>query len=240
MNASLLGLAESGKLPDKVYAGVVESILRGEYRADGKLPTETELATRFNVSRPTVREALSRLRSDGIVESRRGAGSYVVKLPATTAAWLTPIESVADIERYYAFRQCVEAGAAAVAAEQRSADDLEAIRAAYDALHAALDAGDGADVEEDVRFHLAVARASHNQFFVATLETSVGPIRQCMELARNLSDRKSEDRRREVQREHQAIVEAIARRSPHDAAEAMRAHVFNAKRRIFEGAQVRP
>lgn len=238
MNEPLLGLADSGKLPDKVYAGVVEAILRGDYRADGKLPTETELAARFNVSRPTVREALSRLRSDGIVESRRGAGSYVVKLPATVPAQLTPIESVADIERYYAFRQCVEAGAAAAAAEQRDASDLEAIRAAYDALHAALDAG-GPDVEEDVRFHLAVARASHNQFFVATLETSVGPIRQVMELARNLADQKSRDRRREVQREHQAIVDAIARRSPQDAAEAMRVHVFNARRRIFEGAQVR-
>jgi len=238
MNAPLLGIPDSVKLPDRVYAGVVEAILRGDYRADGKLPTETALATRFSVSRPTVREALSRLRSDGIVESRRGAGSYVVRLPASPVARLTPIESVADIERYYAFRQCVESGAAAAAAEQRDAADLDAIRAAYDALDAALEAG-GTDVDEDVRFHLAVANASHNQFFVATLETSVGPIRQCMELARNLADRKSEDRRREVQREHQAVVDAIARRAPQDAAEAMRVHIFNARRRIFEGTQVR-
>ena len=67
MSASILVAPGTVKLPDKIYASVVEAILRGDFQADGKLPTETALASRFSVSRPTVREALSRLRSDGIV-----------------------------------------------------------------------------------------------------------------------------------------------------------------------------
>lgn len=227
------------KLPDKIYASVVEAILRGDFQNDGKLPTEAALASRFNVSRPTVREALSRLRSDGIVESRRGAGSFVVRLPAPPAARFTPIESLADIERYYAFRMCVEAGAASGAAEWRNAADLEAIGASFDALTAAHDA-QRPDIDEDVRFHFAIARASHNPFFVATIEGSIGPIRQCMELARSVASGKSVERMREVQDEHAAIVDAIHRRSAADAAEAMRLHIVNAKRRIFEGTQLRP
>jgi DNA-binding FadR family transcriptional regulator len=70
---------------------------------------------------------------------------------------------------------------------------------------------------------------------VSTIETSVAPIRQFMELARSLTDKKSVERVRIVQAEHQAIVDAIARRSPEDAAAAVRVHVLNAKRRIFEG-----
>ena len=235
MNAvsPLLQSPGTGSLPDRIYASVVEAILRGDYAASGKLPTEGELCASFGVSRPTVREALSRLRSDGIIDSRRGAGSYVIRAPGTPATAATPIKSYADIERYYAFRSWVEAGAAAGAAENRDAAELETLRAAFDALNESMLAGDsGAD--QDVEFHLAIARASHNPFFVTTIETSVAPIRQIMELARHVTDKKSAERVQVTQAEHRAIIDAIDRRAPADAAEATRVHVLNAKRRIFE------
>lgn len=234
MNEPLLQNSGAGSLPDRIYAHVVEAILRGDFAPSGKLPTEGELASGFGVSRPTVREALSRLRSDGVIDSRRGAGSYVIRSPgAPIISVAPPIKSLADIERYYAFRSCVEAGAAAGAAEFRDATDLDALRAAFDALNVAMEGG-GAGVEEDLRLHLAIARASHNPFFVAAIETSVAPVRQFMELARNLTEKKSPERVRTTQAEHQQIIDAIARRSATDAAEAIRTHVVNAKRRLFE------
>lgn len=237
MNLPLLQLETGSSLPDRIYASVVESILRGDYAANGKLPTEGLLAERFAVSRPTVREALARLRADGVIESRRGSGSHIVRRPGTPVTTTTPIRSLADIERYYDFRACVEAGAAAGAAEYRDEQDLRQIEQAFEALGSAMD-GAGSGIDEDVRFHLAIARASHNPFFVASIETSVAPIRQYMELARNVSDKRSPERVRAVQAEHQAIVEAITRRQPDQAREAIRAHVWSAKRRIFEGTQV--
>lgn len=237
MNLPLLQLETGSSLPDRIYASVVESILRGDYAANGKLPTEGLLAERFAVSRPTVREALARLRADGVIESRRGSGSHIVRRPGTPVTTTTPIRSLADIERYYDFRACVEAGAAAGAAEYRDEQDLRQIEQAFEALGSAME-GAGSGIDEDVRFHLAIARASHNPFFVASIETSVAPIRQYMELARNVSDKRSPERVRAVQAEHQAIVEAITRRQPDQAREAIRAHVWSAKRRIFEGTQV--
>ena len=232
-----LDSAIAGSLPDKVYARIVESILRGDFAPSGKLPTESELAGRFGVSRPTVREALARLRSDGVIESRRGSGSMVVRQPGAPMAAPTPIRSLADIERYYEYRCWVEGGAAASAAEFHDAGDLASIRTEFEALGVAMEGGHSG-IEEDVRFHLAIARASHNPFFVVTIETSVAPIRQFMELARSVSDKKSMERVRTVQAEHLAIVDAIARRSPTAASEATRVHVLNAKRRIFEGTML--
>ena len=237
MNGPLLQNEGAGSLPDRIYARVVEAILRGDFVPSGKLPTEGELASSFGVSRPTVREALSRLRSDGIIDSRRGSGSYVISAPGVPVASATPIKSLADIERYYAFRSCVEAGAAAGAAEFRDASDLETLRAAFDVLNVAMEGGESG-VDEDLRFHLAIARASHNPFFVMTIEASVAPIRQFMERARNVADKKSLERVRTTQAEHLEIIDAIARRSPIDAAEAIRRHVLNAKRRIFESTPV--
>jgi DNA-binding FadR family transcriptional regulator len=233
MSQLLLQNANAGSLPDRIYAGVVEAILRGDYAGTGKLPAEGDIATQFGVSRPTVREALSRLRSDGIIDSRRGAGSYVIRAPSTPVVPATPIKSLADIERYYAFRSCVEAGAAAAAAEYREAADLEALRNACDALNTAMQGG-RPGVEEDMRFHLAIAHASHNPFYVTTIDTSVAPVRQFIELARNATNKKSLQRVHATQAEHEAIIDAIARRSAGDAAEATRVHVLNAKRRIFE------
>ena len=241
MNETLLQNDGAGSLPDRIYARVVEAILRGDFAPHNKLPTEGALSAQFGVSRPTVREALARLRSDGIIDSRRGAGSTVIRAPGAPGMPLvvaTPIKSLADIERYYAFRSCIEMGAAAGAAEFRDADDLEALQLAFEALNTAMEGGESG-TDEDVRFHLAIARASHNPFFVTTIATSVAPIRQFIELARNVTDKKSPTRVRATQAEHQAIVDAIVRRSSGDAAEAIRIHILNAKRRIFESTPLR-
>ena len=238
MNETLLQNDGAGSLPDRIYARVVEAILRGDFAPHNKLPTEEALSAQFGVSRPTVREALARLRSDGIIDSRRGAGSTVIRAPGTPVVVATPVKSLADIERYYAFRSCVEMGAAAGAAEFRDADDLEALQLAFEALNTAMEGGESG-TDEDVRFHLAIARASHNPFFVTTIDTTVAPIRQFIELARNVTDKKSLARVRTTQAEHQAIVDAIVRRSSGDAAEAIRIHILNAKRRIFESTPLR-
>lgn len=227
----------AGPLSERIYTRVLEGILRGDFGAAGKLPTEGELASRFGVSRPTVREALSRLRSDGVVETRRGSGSHVVTSRVDRGTPMPAITSLADVERYYAFRVWVEAGAAAGAAESRDASDLDEIRTRFDELGKSMEAGDPG-IEADIRFHLAIARASHNPFFTTIIETTVAPIRQFMELARSVTDKKSVERVRTVQAEHHAIVDAIIRRSATEAAEAVRVHVTNAKRRIFEGTRL--
>lgn len=236
MSSKSSGTEATGSRASQVYEHVVASILRGDYGPLGKLPTESELARSHGVSRPTVREALSRLRSDGVVDSKRGAGTFVVRKPGAPVAAVEPIRSLADIERYYAFRSCIESGAAAAAAEFRTAADLDTLQAAFAALNAKED-DHLAAVDEDVAFHLAIAHCSHNRFFIVTIETAVAPIRQFMELAHDADDRGRQQRLREARAEHQAIIDAIGQGSPEQAAEAVRDHLRNAKRRIFEATR---
>lgn len=235
MDELVLTATDSTSLSEQVCKLIIGAILRGEFSADQKLPTEADLASRYAVSRTTVREALSRLRSEGIVVSRRGSGSYIQRMPVRGQPVSPQISSIADIEHYYAFRLCVEVGVAEISAQMRTDADIDAIRAAYAALDRTQES-ETSGVEEDLQLHLAIARASHNPFFVPTVEHALGPIRQCMELARNLGQTRNPTRFEQVQAEHLAIIEAIVQRSPTQASIAMRRHIENARRRIFEGA----
>jgi DNA-binding FadR family transcriptional regulator len=237
MNELLIDHQHSHPLSSIIYTKVVERILQGDFAPSGKLPAENELAVQFNVSRSTIREALSRLRADGVIESRRKAGTFVIRNPVSGPLTHVPIKNFGDIEKYYSFRSCIESGAAASAAVNHEDSDIVELEQALTALNAKMQDGDPG-IDEDVIFHLAIAKCSHNSFFVTTIETSVAPIRQFIELVRNIDDKKSPARVLATQKEHRAIVDAIIKRSPNEASEAVIQHISNAKNRIFEGTTV--
>jgi DNA-binding FadR family transcriptional regulator len=213
---------------------IIAAILRGDFAQSRKLPTEVELASQYSASRTTIREALSRLRSEGIVTSRRGSGNFIQRLPSQAAPARPQIASIHDIERYYAFRLCIEAGAAEIASLVRNEADIASLHAARGALQQAQRNGATA-VEEDLALHLAIARASHNPFFISTIEYALSPIRQCMELAQNLGRPHGTVEIATIDDEHDEIVRAIVDGSPARAGEAMRRHIEHARQRIFEG-----
>ena len=102
-------------LVDRVYREILGFVMAGELREGDKLPTEQELAARFAASRPTIREALSRLRADGITSTRRGSGTFVKRRPDPDVPRFTPLETLSDVQRCFDFRIVVESGAAAPA-----------------------------------------------------------------------------------------------------------------------------
>jgi DNA-binding FadR family transcriptional regulator len=222
------------KLSAGIYQRIFELIVAGEFAVNARLPSETDLTQRFGASRPVVREALARLRDDGIVVSRQGSGSYVKRRPDTAVLRFVPVGSIADIQRCFEFRVGLEGAAAALAAERRNDDDLMAIQAAFNALEDCIRDGK-LGVDADERFHLAIAKATHNDYYVS-VQTSLHPhIAVGMNLARNLSLLRTAERLRAVQDEHRAIVDAIAARAADAARTAMQSHIDNARRRMFEG-----
>ncbi|WP_316862105.1 GntR family transcriptional regulator, partial [uncultured Cohaesibacter sp.] len=103
-------------LADTVYEALLSRIVAGTYPENSKLPTEAELAEDLGASRPTVRAAIARLRESGLVASRRGSGSFVLKRPDDSFLQFAPIESIADIQRSYEYRIMLEGEAAYFAA----------------------------------------------------------------------------------------------------------------------------
>ncbi|HEX2137820.1 MAG TPA: FadR/GntR family transcriptional regulator [Microvirga sp.] len=230
--------AGAAKRSSGIYDRIFGLIVSGEFAENARLPSEIELSRRFGASRPVIREALARLRDDGLIVSRQGSGSYVRQRPDTAVLRFVPVGSIADIQRCFEFRVGLEGAAAALAAERREVDDLAAIRDAYEALEACIRTGE-LGVNADARFHESIARATHNHYYVS-VQVSLQPhIAFGMNLTRNLSLLRSEARLRLVQDEHAAILAAIEARDPASARAAMETHIENARRRMFEGAPAR-
>lgn len=153
------------------------AILLGRYRPGDSLPPERALAEFLNVSRTTVRGAISILAEEGLVEVKRGRGGglFVRRISVSDSRMRTLLEANRDrIREVFEFRQTVEGASAALAAQRRTPGDLKEIRKLYDAMEA-MKSPDGmlpTNPEDsahfhslDTEFHLAIARASHNPWF---------------------------------------------------------------------------
>lgn len=230
--------ATEAKRSSAIYHHIVELIVTGEFAVNNRLPSEMELARRFGASRPVVREALARLRDDGIVVSRQGSGSYVKQRPDMAVLHFAPFGSIADIQRCFEYRVGLEGAAAVLAAARWDQDDLAEINAALADLDACIRDG-RVGVDADERFHMAVARATHNSYHVAAQASLQPQIGFGMNLTRNLSLLRTSSRLRLVQDEHYAIVEAIQARNAPRARAAMASHIENARRRMFEGSKAK-
>lgn len=220
------------KLADQLYEQILQRIVSDQLKEDDRLPSETELSRMFSVSRPVVREALSRLRADGLVISRQGSGSYVSRRPPRDFMRLAPIGSVADLLRCYEVRIALESECAGLAAQRRTAKQLETVHQALEDLEQAITSG-AVGTEADIRFHAAIAAACGNAWF-ETLTHSFGRhIENAIMLARKLSLLKDSERLARVQREHVDVFEAIERGDAEAARLAMRRHLDNSRTRIL-------
>jgi DNA-binding FadR family transcriptional regulator len=226
--------AVTGKLSDRVYDHVLGQIIIGICPVNSRLPPETKLAEQLDVSRPVVREALMRLREDGLIASRQGAGSFVIRRPAQSVCEFAPLQSIADIQRCFIFRISIEGEAAALAARDHDGEGLRRINDALTALDRVLEAGT-LGVEEDIAFHRSIAEATGNRFFAETLAALHPQIALGVRLNRNLSLIQPRQRIIGGQEEHRAVFDAIAVRDEAAARAAMRRHIENARRRVFEG-----
>lgn len=223
-------------LSDGVYEEIFAGIVAGEFPERSRLPPEVELCSRFHVSRPVVREALSRLRADGVVVSRRGSGTYVQRRPSSDVLRFTALSSIADMQRCFEYRIGLEGEIAALAAERHNVEALARIDQAMDRLNRAIVQTE-LGVDADFALHLAIADATENGYYQGALASLRDSVAVGMNLARNLSLLKPRQRLEQVQQEHIAIVAAITARDAGKARRLMRQHVSNAKIRVFEGPE---
>ncbi|MXU65169.1 FadR/GntR family transcriptional regulator [Oceanomicrobium pacificus] len=221
-------------LSDQVYEQILRLIVDGQFPEGSKLPPETRLSEDLGVSRPVLRQALKQLRDDGVITSRQGSGSYVQRRPDRAMLSFAPVGSIADVQRTFEFRAVIESDAAALAAERWTDEDMARIDAAMVALETCIREGAlGADADEEL--HLAICAATDNHYFVSARSSMKSQIITGMNLARSLSLTKPVARLELVQAEHRGIVAAIRKRDAEAARHLMKAHVDNARQRVFEG-----
>lgn len=219
-------------LAHRVVAGLKDQILTGELTPGAKLPSESRLIEEYSVSRTVVREAVTLLRAEGLVETFQGRGSYVLGVPEPSG--FTPeqvtIRTSADVLAMVDFRLGLESEAAALAARHHGDHDVLALRSALEEF---TKAGAEGAVEADFAFHRAVARATGNHFY-ADLLASLGPLMILLPRTRlakeySMTDATHVDR---VHREHEAIADAVLAGDGETARAAMRVHLGNTRRRL--------
>lgn len=218
-------------LPDQVADVIASEIRAGRPAAGEKLPTEAALAQRFAVSRTVVREAVSRLKSLGLVDSRQGSGLYVKEAGFPPLHFdASSVVSLQAVLQMVEVRRALETEVAGLAAQRRTAAGAQRIRAAFQALDEAVRAG-GDGVDEDVTFHRAIAEAAGNPFLIGTLEY-LGQFLQGATRVTRANEARRRDFERQVRDEHTGILRAI---ETGDAAAARRAatkHMNHAASRI--------
>lgn len=223
-----------GSLSDVIYRDVLTKIMDDTFPVRSRLPTEAELCKDYAASRPVVRQALLRLREDGLIQTRQGSGSVVLRRPGTEIQEFAPLNSIADIQRCFEFRIALEGEIAGLAAQRRDDTDLARIKAALDKLDEVLETG-AFGVDEDFEFHLAIARAVGNVFFTSALQSLKPQTQFGMNLTRQLSLTSNRERLALIKAEHARIFAAIREQDPAAARDAMREHIANARLRMFEG-----
>jgi GntR family transcriptional regulator, transcriptional repressor for pyruvate dehydrogenase complex len=225
--------SRSRNLAEQVVAYVNEQIASRALKPGDKLPTESSLMTQLGVSRTVVREAISRLQAMLVIETRHGIGSFVLE-PSRKPLDLevVPASTLNDLLSVLELRISLETECAGLAAQRASERDLVNIRAALDALGETKRSG-GDSAAADLEFHVSVARATGNRYFVDIL-TQMGialiPRHRINSAGIAHSDPKAYAEL--VDREHESIFDAIARHDPEGARAAMRMHLSSSRERL--------
>jgi GntR family transcriptional regulator, transcriptional repressor for pyruvate dehydrogenase complex len=232
LRLSLLAIERPSTLVDEVVRTIQAEIAAGNFARSSRLPSEGDLARALAVSRTVVREAISQLRADGVLVSRKGSGVYVSESPEGNVFRLSLLGSSAahDVRHVFELRFWAEAAAAELAAARRTPEDLERLEAALREIDE--QSGDvRAAAASDVSFHRAIAVATHNPYFV-TFVHLLG--RQLFEVRRAAWANTSRFVRgsRPAQREHAALYRAIKAGDPSAARKAAIAHLRGAAGRM--------
>src|SRR5947209_9442828 len=217
----------SGQTIDDVVARVSDLIKSAQLKPGDRLPPERELAKQLGVSRPALRTGLRTLASMGVLKSRQGAGTFVADGPPTLDS--EPLRLLAALHGFsfdhmFETRSILEVGAAGLAAEHATGEQLARLAEEIAEMYAAL-----SDPQEylvhDIRFHRAVAAASGNP----TLATLVEMVSAVLYERRRDTIERAHDFRESLEL-HQQVYRAIRGRQPEDARAALGEHRRRAQR----------
>lgn len=160
------------KVGEQVYQQLKEMLINGEWRPGDKIPSENELADKFNVSRITVRQALQKLGALELIETRRGEGSFVKvvgvgdSMNALIPTMYLGGNSELDIIE---FREIIETGCAGLAAKRATAKDINDLKGIWGRMH---DCKERSDLKgfgaADLDFHFMVAEIARNPLMIKT------------------------------------------------------------------------
>lgn len=215
----------------RVLTALRKEIEDGTYPPSSRLPAEHALAVQLGVSRPVVREAISQLKADGVLTTRKGSGAYVSPNPGGNVFRLPMVDlAEADLKHLFELRFWTEVAAAEMAAIRRTSENLQAMAQAIEQMSSIASDFKAASAA-DVGLHHAIARAAHNPYLASFTDFIGGQLLQTREIAWQNSASFAGGSSA-AQQEHQAIYLAIAAGDAPAAGKAARIHLLRAAGRM--------
>ena len=219
MSAGTKKIKLSEQTAERLYDMIVDE---GRYAPGSKLPYENELSDALQVSRTTLREAISFLVAQGVLEIRRGKGTFVAQTLPTQAMDLTALSSLRSRVRakdLFEMRLIFEPATVAMACQRATDEELRQIQKKADRMERIAAAG-GDWPLADQEFHMALIRASHNEYMrrlYPIINSAVNEILQITENRQQMQDI--------AVRDNQLILEFLLRRDEVGARHAMSIHI---------------
>ncbi|MFH1243356.1 MAG: FadR/GntR family transcriptional regulator [Pseudomonadota bacterium] len=209
----LFSSIKTTKKPDEFYKQLVAIINNGQIKPGEKLPSERELASDLGISRQSIREAIYRAESIGLIEVRQGEGSFVVSsLRETLKSPMTVLleEEAEKIFDFLEIRKLIEGWCAERAATMATAEDLEKLREILGRMEEVVPT-DSKWEKVDTEFHLSIAAATKNVIAMHIMQALKDSFHSYFRL-RRISTR--DDRKGPLLNQHREIYEAISRKDP--------------------------
>jgi GntR family transcriptional repressor for pyruvate dehydrogenase complex len=214
---------QSERLYERIVSQIEQRIETGELKVGDQLPSERELAEQFTVSRTAVREAVKALRQKGLVEIRLGRGTFITNGTTDTIrnslGLLMKFGGKNGSMNLVEVREILEPEIAALAATRITDEYITAMREAVEIMDTALDNVD-VFVEADLDFHLALAEGTQNPFIPILMDSIIDLLRV---QRKRIGLTKGGLQRGQVH--HKKILDAVTRRNPQDARQAMHDHL---------------
>ncbi|MDZ7871578.1 MAG: pyruvate dehydrogenase complex transcriptional repressor PdhR [Rheinheimera sp.] len=230
------------KLSDQIVGQLEQMLLEGSFAPGQKLPTERELAEQFEVSRPSVREALQKLEAKGLVSRKQGGGTFVCD---TLVGGLTdPLfeligrhpESQFDLLE---FRHALEGICAYYAALRGTANDFSQIKQRYDEICLAQQQHDiNAEAAAVGSFYSAVAEASHNVVLLHLVRGLTPLVEQNIRLNLEILQQK-DGIVGQLNSHRQRLMEAVINGEPEQARQASNSHLAFIEEALLEADRER-
>ncbi|WCK54003.1 FadR/GntR family transcriptional regulator [Aneurinibacillus sp. Ricciae_BoGa-3] len=222
------------KTYEEVADYLKEQIISGTYRPGERLPSLRELGETMGVGQSTVREAISSLKTIGLVKIKQGEGTFVTKInPEELLSAFEGIRLVTkrDIYELLEVRKILETGTVRLAAERRSEEELARIERALKEMEEALKLGELGD-KADWNFHYSVADASHNEILKSVMLSMSETMERTLKASRQKLYR-TRTNPEQLYQEHRDIYEAIRLQNSSKAEEAMLYHLLGVEKKML-------
>jgi GntR family transcriptional regulator, transcriptional repressor for pyruvate dehydrogenase complex len=218
--------------PERIYGRILNLIISQSLVEGDRLPAERQLAERFTVSRPVVREALMRLAADGIVTARRGSGSFIRRRPSEHLMLSVPLDDIGSRLSTYEMRFALEGEAARLAAIRCTEEDAKTLIKALASLEYSLMNGLSWQTD-DISLHRTIILISKNAVFTQVFDLLNDSIIDIMTAGVSAARDADPSLAAKMFDEHAAIVEAIRAGDGQGAELAMRHHLYEGRKRLM-------